>query len=267
MDIPGQLVTVHLIFSVLHLTSQSRPPFCGAGLSHFLVRDLKLSPHVWLHCPHASHSPKLPSIGESIMKQKKIVDWYFAMCSLDPMNIHLFNVIECDFHHIPGHICSLHGIFSYWSPTHLSPPYLGAGLSQLLNLSWVPPLHGLSHSSDFQSPQFPWTVEYYIRLANNNKSDQTFIRLNIHRLLVCINCKDLDAPRLFHNIFSFHLPLCCTCDMLSPLDIPDLKNRTPRLSRIFFLPLPYNNYPWNADFALSTGILGFLEVDSLGADL
>ena len=69
MDIPGQLVTVHLIFSVLHLTSQSRPPFCGAGLSHFLVRDLKLSPHVWLHCPHASHSPKSPSIGAPITKQ------------------------------------------------------------------------------------------------------------------------------------------------------------------------------------------------------
>ena len=170
-----------------------------------------------------------------------------------------------DFLHIPGHICSLHGIFSYWSPTHLSPPYLGAGLSQLLNLSWVPLPHGLSHSSDFQSPQFPWTVEYYIMLGNYYKSDLNFKysrSISLYKLY-----KDLDAPRLFHNISSFHLPLYCTCDMLSPLDILDLKNRTPRLSRIFFLPLPYNNYPWKTDFALSTGILGFLEVDSLGADL
>ena len=263
-DIPGQLVTVHMMFSILHLTSQSRPPFCGAGLSHFLVRDLKLAPHVWLHFPHASHCPKTPSIGASIIRQK-IVDSCFAMCSLHQMNkIRLFDVMEYNFHHIPGHICSLHAIFSYWSPTHLSPPYLGAGLSQLLNLSWVPLPHGLSHSSDFQSPQFPWTVEYYIRLVNYYKSD---LNLYIRGVSVCMNCKYLDAPRLSHNIFSFHLHLCCTYDILSPLDIPDLKNRILRLSRIFFLPPPYNNYPWKMDFALSTGILGFLEVDSLGADL
>ena len=76
--IPGQLVTLHLIISVLHLRSQSRPPFCGDGLSHFLFRDLKLSPHVWLHCPHASQSPKSPSIGAPIIKQTvgRLIFWY-----------------------------------------------------------------------------------------------------------------------------------------------------------------------------------------------